>query len=235
MSSIIICGITPMEAYPKGISVKHCKQCVEKIELCIPSVKPDVEEPNEIHINICVEKVKMIDTVLGPKLIIDGKIRVKLIYTANNKVQSVHSAHWEKIFCNYILLKDLKGIVSNVFVGVEDVCVTCVGERDLSIAVIFILCPKVCEDNGENQTCYCIKNAHFNRLQVSDMLINSETKVIEYTNNAPNQMTRKKTKYEYEEDRYREQDRYKEQDKEDRDRYYGRRTKTDNYNLYKNR
>lgn len=239
MSSILICGITSIEAYPKGISVKYCKQCVEKIELCIPSVKPDIEEPNEIHISICVEKVKMIDTVLGPKLVIEGKIRVKLIYTADNRVQSVHSAHWEKAFCNYILLRDIKGScyslgVSNVFVGVEDVCVTCVGRRELSLSVIFILCPKVSENKNSIEACecYCNKDVNLNKLAASGMLMDGKTKVIEYTSNTADQTIRKEIECECEDRNTRDEVR----DINDQNRYYRRiRNNADDYSTYRNR
>lgn len=239
MSSIMICGITPIEAYPKGIPVKYCKQCVEKMELCVPSVKPDIEEPNEIHINICVEKVKIIDTVLGPKLVIEGKIRVKLIYTADNRVQSVHSAHWEKTFCNYILLRDIKGSscsvgVSNVFAGVEDVCVTCVERRALSLSIIFILCLKVWENKSGigNQACYCSEDVYLNKLEESDMLMDGKIKVIEYTSNISNQTIRKEIEREYE-DKNR---RYEAQDINGHNMYYRRRrNKVNDYNAYRNR
>lgn len=236
MSSIIICGITSIEAYPKGISVKYCKQCVEKIELCIPSVKPDIEEPNEIHINICVEKVKMIETVLGPKLVIEGRIRVKIIYTADNRVQSVHSAHWEKTFCEYILFRDVKSsscslIVSSVFAGVEDVCVTCVGRRELSLSVIFILCPKVCENKNSIETyeCYCNKGVNLNKLEISDALMHGDIKLLEYTNNTYDYIVKKEDKYEYEN----KNEGYNEQEGDNKNKYYRQRGKNDKYSLYK--
>lgn len=238
MNSILISGITPIDAYPKDISIKHCKQCMKKVELCIPSVKPDIEEANDLHINICVEKVKMIETILGPKLVIQGKIRAKLIYTADNKVQSVHSAHWEKTFCEYILLNDIRSCrgslrFSNVFAGIEDVCVICVGKRDLSLSIIFILCPRVFESyDRENQTCCCSKEEHLNRLEPRDLLMGTEVKVIEYTPSRSDQDIRKEKVCECQE----KYERYEDQDSYDQDRCYRKRHhKDDGYNMYRER
>lgn len=175
MNHIFVSGITPMEAYPKDIRGEDCKQYMEEFDLCIPAVKPEVEGVNEIYINVCVEAARIIDTILGPKLIIQGKVEIKLVYTACNRVQSVHSAHWEKKFYNYILFPCIKEksynlVVRNIFVGIEDVCVTSVRCRDLSLSVIFILCAKVCEDKGYlvYRECYYTDSKVSNKMNIED-------------------------------------------------------------------
>lgn len=153
MNHIFISGITPIEAYPKDIREENCKQYVEAFDLCVPEVKPEIEEINEIYINVNVEAARLIDTILGPKLIIEGKVEIKAVYTAYNKVQSVHSAHWERKFYNYLLFPCVKEKsynlgIKNVFIGIEDVCVSSIKCRDLNLSVIFILCGSLCEERG---------------------------------------------------------------------------------------
>lgn len=153
MNHIFISGITPIETYPKDIRPENCKQYVEEFCLCVPEVKPEIEEVNEIYINVDVQAARLIDTILGPKLIIEGKVEIKAVYTAYNRVQSVHSAHWERKFYNYVLFPCVKEKscnlgIKNVFIGIEDVCVSSVKCRDLNLSVIFILCGSLCEESG---------------------------------------------------------------------------------------
>ncbi len=203
MSSIVISGITSIDAYPKDISIKYCKQCMEKFEVCIPPNKPDMEEPNDIHLNICIDKMRIIETVLGPKLVIEGIIRIKLIYTAENRVQSIHSAHFEKVFCEYILLRNIRECgcslrVNSIFAGIEDVCITYVGTRDLKLSILFILCPRVCEhQHRENRTSCCMNDLHVLQLETNNISMGSETKIIEYNHNQSEHEVKKEVDYKY--------------------------------------
>lgn len=226
MNSILICGITSIEDYPKSICVKNCKQCVEKMELCLPLVKLDIEEPNEIHADVCVENVRMIETVLGAKLIIEGKVKVKLIYTADNRIQSIHSAHWEKTFCNYILLREVEGsrcdfIVRNVFAGIEDVSITCVEKRGINLSIIFILCPQITEDRNSvaSEDCCCIRKVNLNKIEICNMPMGRNIKIVEYTNNACSCMEKEEKNYRCE-------------DLENENEYCRQQNKNDSYNVY---
>lgn len=157
LGNIFISGITPIDAYPRSKSNKYYKQCIEKVDLCIPKAKPDIEDINEIQIKACIEKVKVINTVLGDKLVIEAKIQIKVIYTADNIVQSVHSAHWEIVFHEYVLLENIdccscNRLIRYVFLGIEDVCVICMDKRSLSLSIIFILCPQIIEDANKTNS-----------------------------------------------------------------------------------
>lgn len=148
LENIFISGITPIDAYPESKGNKYYKQCIQKVDLCIPNVKPDIEDINEIQINPCIERIKVINTVLGPKLVIEGRQQIKIIYTADNRVQSVHSAHWEVGFHEYVLLEGMHeqnctNRIRCVFIGIEDVGVTCMDRRRVSLSIIFVLCPQI--------------------------------------------------------------------------------------------
>lgn len=158
-------GITDLDSYPVGKCKKYYKQCIEIDSVCIPHQKPCVESVNDINVKICVNDVKTIQTILGPKLIVKGTKNIKVMYTANNCEQSVHSAHWSIPFCEFILLdekcyKNCCSCISEVFVGVEYVCVRKIKDRYLDCCILYILCPHIkgtctCCEHSENKCCHC--------------------------------------------------------------------------------
>lgn len=156
MDTILVTGITPLDEYPKCAYENYCKQCMESDTLCIPTQKPDVESINELKVNIKIENHKVINTILGPKIIIRGVKYIKIIYTADNSIQSVHSAHWEIPFCQFILLENLTydrclKNIDNVYTGIEHACVKCFEKRYVDISILYIMCPQI-EGNRNN---YC--------------------------------------------------------------------------------
>lgn len=148
LENVLITGITLLDEYPICGNCEYYKQVIESDALCIPVQKPDIESINELKVYICVEKFKVIKTVLGPKIVIQGTKQVKIIYTADNCQQSLHSAHWDIPFCEFVLMdsysydKCLKTVV-DVFAGLEDACVKCYDKRTIDISILYILCPQV--------------------------------------------------------------------------------------------
>lgn len=83
--------------------------------LCIPPQKPDVEEINSVNINVNIIRKKVVNTPIayenlegktltGRKLIVEGLLCQKVVYTACDTVQSVHSAHFYVPFSAYIVV-----------------------------------------------------------------------------------------------------------------------------------
>lgn len=70
--------------------------------LTIPSVKPDVEQISTLLVEAVVTGTRTIFTPTGVKVVIDGFLRQKVIYTALVEEQSVHSAHFDHPFCTFI-------------------------------------------------------------------------------------------------------------------------------------
>ena len=226
MNSTLICGITSVDAYPRDICIENCKQWMEKIQFNVPVAKPDIEEINEIHVSACVEKVKMIQTVMGFKLIVEGRIKIKIIYTADNNVQSVHSAHSEKSFCEYILLGGFKECgyqltVRSVFPGVEDVCIQDVGKRQANLGVLLILCPQICKEkmSTRNQTCCCVKETWVNQVEAYHTFADDATKIVESTRNLY--------------DIKKEEEFHEAESRESENRYYRQRSNDENCNSYR--
>lgn len=115
--------------------------------LCIPPQKPDVEEINSVNINVNILRKKVVKTPIaeenlegkkltGRKLIVEGQLCQKVVYTACDEVQSVHSAHFYVPFSAYIVVPkviDFNGeSIDSCFVNYQvNACV-----EDLSIKLI---------------------------------------------------------------------------------------------------
>lgn len=158
--NVSVTGITPLDYYPSKERLLDCKECSTTDIVYIPCKKPKIESINEIKVCICVDDYRIIETILGPKIIVSGKKKFKVIYTALNREQSVHSAHWELPFYEFILIKDLcyekcKKIIGSIFVGLEDVCTNFYNKNCIEINSLFIICPIINECNSSCNNCEC--------------------------------------------------------------------------------
>lgn len=145
--NILTFGITDLDAYPNLKCGVCWKEVMQDDTLCIPCQKPDIEEIDSIHLNVCVTDFKIIRTIQGYKLIIEGIKKYKIMYTANTCEQSVHSAHWESHFCEFVLLSKNFYIhnfsISDVFIGIEDIVVKYNDKRMIDVSIFLIICPVI--------------------------------------------------------------------------------------------
>lgn len=91
--------------------------------LSIPDQKPDMEQINSVNISVDIIRREVIKVPVSPvtatgeyvsnlegkvstgrKLIIEGQLCQKVVYTANEATQSVHSAHFYVPFSSYIVV-----------------------------------------------------------------------------------------------------------------------------------
>lgn len=83
--------------------------------LCVPPQKPDIEEINSVNIAVNILRKEVVKTPIaaenlegktltGRKLIVEGQLCQKVVYTACDEVQSVHSAHFYVPFSAYIVV-----------------------------------------------------------------------------------------------------------------------------------
>lgn len=91
--------------------------------LTIPEQKPDVEQINSVNISVNIIRNEVVKVPVSPvdangefipnlegkvstgrKLIIEGQLCQKVVYTANEPDQSVHSAHFYVPFSAYIVV-----------------------------------------------------------------------------------------------------------------------------------
>lgn len=97
-----IIGIADPSSFPVITAANPNTQFVVEERLVIPDAKPDVEQINSVMIEAQITDFRTITTPVGLKVIIDGLLNQKLIYTAADVVQSVHSAHFQEPFCTFI-------------------------------------------------------------------------------------------------------------------------------------
>lgn len=97
-----IIGIANPSDFPVITCANPNAQYMVEEKLTIPEEKPDVEQINSVMIEAKITDFRVIVTPVGLKVIINGIVNQKIIYTAANPVQSVHSAHFQKSFCTFI-------------------------------------------------------------------------------------------------------------------------------------
>lgn len=165
--NILTFGITELEKYPFCKYKIYCKQFIERCNLSIPCEKPNIESIDNICVTACVKSFKLIKTILGYKLIVEGIIKYKVMYTADTIGQSVHSAHFEHSFCNFILLDKICSTsatmpcISDVFIGIEDIVINSYDCNNIDICVFLIMYPLVNDTprysckNSDDYDFYC--------------------------------------------------------------------------------
>ncbi|WP_343338688.1 hypothetical protein TPELB_08920 [Terrisporobacter petrolearius] len=164
--NIVYFGITDLDCYPTCKYGNCCKEFIENDTLCIPCKKPDVEDIDNIHVDCFVKDFKIIKTIQGYKIVVTGIIKYKVMYTADTCEQSVHTAHWERCFCQFLLLPKSLNVnnvcISDVFIGIEDIILKSNGSRVIDLCLLLILIPifKVPSPISQNtlDDCYYNKN-----------------------------------------------------------------------------
>jgi hypothetical protein len=144
--SILTFGVTDLDCYPPCKSIMHCKEFLENDILCVPSQKPDIEDIDSVYASVYIKNFKIIKTIQGFKVIVEGLKKYKIMYTANTCEQSVHSAHWESCFCDFILLGDqcddsCNICVHDIFIGIEDIVIKYNDNRIVDISLILVMYP----------------------------------------------------------------------------------------------
>lgn len=116
------------------LGISTFKQISIDQNLCIPSVKPDIEEINDMKVEAEILECHVINTPVitsnegqtlsGYKLIFRGVLKEIIEYTSATIEQSVHSAHYQIPFSSFIILPstftlgskiDIQGIVEDIY------------------------------------------------------------------------------------------------------------------------
>lgn len=138
--------------------------------LAIPTAKPDIEQINSVNISVNIFRNAVIKVPVSPvdengnyipnlegkistgrKLIIEGELCQKVVYTADEPEQSLHSAHFYVPFSSYIvvpkeilfnngqLTEDSLNVNFQVNACIEDVIVKMVDKRTILKQVTMLL------------------------------------------------------------------------------------------------
>lgn len=125
------------------VGIAIFKQISVDEKLTIPEVKPDAEDILEVIADVEITYTNVIKTPIvtsyegqhltGWKLIVEGKLKQKVVYIADEKTQSVHAAEFDVPFSTFLVLpKDYEKCQKINVVGViEDVFYTLVDKRTI--------------------------------------------------------------------------------------------------------
>lgn len=95
---------------------KAFKQFNVQETMCIPTAKPDIEQIIKVMAEVIITSTRVIKTpkatslegqiLTGYKLIVEGEVRQKVEYVADEPSQSVHAAHFNMPFSTFIILPE---------------------------------------------------------------------------------------------------------------------------------
>lgn len=132
------------------------KQLFVEDTFCLPEAKPDIEQIIKVIGSLDVKNKKIIKTTKGVslegqilsgwKLIIEGCIKLKIQYVADEPEQSVHSAHASIPFSTFIVLPEdfITGTPVSVFGYIEDVYSQQVCQRQIFNNITLLLTTEFC-------------------------------------------------------------------------------------------
>jgi len=125
--------------------------------LSIPCQKPNVEQIEKVFIKVKIISKRVTDTpvstgvsaentrLTGKKLVVEGKLIQRIVYTADLPDQPVHSANFNVPFSAFIVLDETATAEDNYCVEtcVEDVYVKVFNDRDIFKNVTLFLRAKL--------------------------------------------------------------------------------------------
>lgn len=97
-----IIGIADPANFPIITPANPHTQFIVEETIVVPDAKPDVEQINSLMIEARITDTRTIITPVGIKVVVDGFLNQKVLYTADELEQSVHSVHQELPFCTFI-------------------------------------------------------------------------------------------------------------------------------------
>lgn len=132
-------------------SPKAFKQFTVQETLVLPEAKPDIEQIVKVIAQVVITSTKVIKTPVGKslegqilsgyKLIVEGEVKQKIEYVADECKQSVHAAHFDVPFSTFIVLPSTYQIGTPVPVTayIEDLFVELIDKRTIFKNIILLL------------------------------------------------------------------------------------------------
>ncbi|MGL6104792.1 hypothetical protein [Romboutsia sp.] len=139
----------------------------KEVSLCeileIDPQKPDIENILDVLVWPEIENISVVETIKGTsyegqklsgiKLVVNVKLKEKVIYTADNKIQSVHAAHFEELKSVFIIVpefingRNIHELVKfnqiNIMPYIESVYKRKLNSRSIHKCVLLILDAKI--------------------------------------------------------------------------------------------
>ncbi len=140
-NEVEIIGITPPSLFPPNPPLEFCIETCKTDRLFIPNKKPDILYVLSVSVTISLSNFKIIPTPVGKKLIIEAVKNIKVMYTAAEHCQSVHTAHFKIPFCMFVLFEKAHHEVTDICIAVEYISINKLDCRCLLISTLIFACP----------------------------------------------------------------------------------------------
>lgn len=155
--SVEIVGLCDTENFTIDANAQAWTEISIPEVLRIPSRKPDIESIEKVLENVKIISKRFVATpdsgtdtnsegtrLTGQKLVIEGLLNQKIIYTANEPTQSVHSADFCIPFSAFIVVEPLTTTQDYcVDTCIEDVFVKALNEREIFKNVTLLLSARI--------------------------------------------------------------------------------------------
>ncbi len=155
-----VCSREKLECFLDDGRIRRWTELVVQEVLCIPEVKPDIEQLISISSVVEIISQRVINTpvrtnipnlrppifnqegtaLTGRKLVIEGILRQKVVYSAM-LTQSVHSVHFDVPFSAFIVLESCDPLTGQFKVDacIEDIFITDITTRKIFKNVTLII------------------------------------------------------------------------------------------------
>ena len=137
------------------VTISSFKQQALSKSITLPLAKPDIEEIDDVVVEVLVDDSYVVETMVseshegqnlsGFKLIIHGRLKMSIEYTALLPTQPMHSAHCEVPFSSFLILPPdyVQGSYVEVSTELENMEVDLIDCRSAMVNVIFLIIAKI--------------------------------------------------------------------------------------------
>ncbi|MGL5576617.1 MAG: SPOCS domain-containing protein [Sarcina sp.] len=137
------------------VTISSFKQQALSKSIRLPLAKPDIEEIDDVVVEILIDDTYVVETMVseshegqnlsGFKLIIHGRLKMSIEYTALLPTQPMHSAHCEVPFSSFLILPPdyIQGSYVEVSTELENMEVDLIDLRSAMVNVIFLIIAKI--------------------------------------------------------------------------------------------
>ncbi|MGL4760949.1 MAG: SPOCS domain-containing protein [Sarcina sp.] len=137
------------------VTISSFKQQALSKSITLPLAKPNIEEIDDVVVEVLVDDSYVVETMVseshegqnlsGFKLIIHGRLKMSIEYTALLPTQPMHSAHCEVPFSSFLILPPdyVQGSYVEVSTELENMEVDLIDCRSAMVNVIFLIIAKI--------------------------------------------------------------------------------------------
>lgn len=146
-------GIIPEDEFPNNMNNGHITEYSETEYIFIPQTKYDINKISQISININIDSYRLINTSLSKIVIIDGKKKLKIIYTDNRHSSKIKTLYIETPYNTFIELPNDKKL-GKVTVSIIDAYFQLIDARTVYSHIVYMLNVDYAQNNifSQNNT-----------------------------------------------------------------------------------